>query len=105
MASKGEILEGQDVALMTDDDLKWEKDKLIKELYKLKENEEEIEKSETTTSIKGIHLRRIRSKRREKEKAIKEITLELEERQYEQKDREEKDELEATTDAMDKINC
>ena len=105
MASKGEILEGQDVALMTDGDLKWEKDKLIKELYKLKENEEEIEKSETTTSIKGIHLRRIRSKRREKEKAIKEITLELEERQYEQKDREEEEELEATTDAMDKLTA
>ena len=66
MANKGEILEGQDVGLMTDDDLKWEKDKLIKELYKLNENEEETEKSETTTSIKGIHLRRIRSKRRKR---------------------------------------
>ena len=105
MATRGDILEGQDVRLMTDDDIKWEKDKLTKELYKLKENEEEIEKSEATTSIKGIHLRWIRSKRRKKEKEIKEITLELEERQYEQRDRVEEEELEAPTDAMEKLTA
>ena len=105
MATRRDILEGQALELMTDGDLEWEKNKLIKELYKLKENEDEIERAEITTSVKGIHLRQIRRKRREKEKEIKEISLELEERQYEQRDKEEEEDIEAAADAMEKLTA
>ena len=70
---------GQDLlpaVMMDDNELKWKKDRLFKELYQLKEKNE-VEASDLTTSVQGMHLRHLRRKRRELQKDIKKLTWNL----------------------------
>ena len=93
-----------DIELMSENELKRQSDEKFEELYKLKENEKEIEKSDLTTSVKGMHLIYVRRKKMETEKYIKEIALKIAENQYIEENEEEEREVEDAKDAMEKLS-